>query len=175
VATPISTNSDGKVVKTKSGDVYAGNGDTVYKKDSNGNWSQNSGNGWQSTTTPQSASAKASVFQRVRQPAGADPAAVQFFPAAAVRQCDNGQCLLCVQFLEPAAKGPGVSISGPLLGQPAKPERSVLATLWREQPFLWIKFLQRTFFGWSLGRWQKVIHFQLGMINRTQYKSNKLY
>ncbi len=46
-------NSQGKVAKTRSGDVYAGNGDTVYKKDSNGNWSQNSGSGWESTSKPQ--------------------------------------------------------------------------------------------------------------------------
>ncbi len=45
-------NSQGKVAKTKSGDIYASNGDTVYKKDANGNWSQNSGNGWQNANKP---------------------------------------------------------------------------------------------------------------------------
>lgn len=46
-------NSQGSVAKTSSGQVYASNGDTVYKKDSNGNWSQNSGSGWESTTKSQ--------------------------------------------------------------------------------------------------------------------------
>ena len=46
-------NSQGAVAKTRSGDVYAGNGDTVYKKDSNGGWSSNSGSGWESASKPQ--------------------------------------------------------------------------------------------------------------------------
>lgn len=46
-------NSQGAVGKTTSGDVYASNGDTVYKKDSDGSWSQNSGSGWESTDSPQ--------------------------------------------------------------------------------------------------------------------------
>jgi hypothetical protein len=46
-------NSQGAVAKSQSGDVYASNGDTVYKKDSSGNWSQNTGSGWESTTKPQ--------------------------------------------------------------------------------------------------------------------------
>lgn len=43
----------GAAVKTRSGDIYAGNGDTVYKRDANGNWSQNSGNGWETPAKPQ--------------------------------------------------------------------------------------------------------------------------
>jgi hypothetical protein len=46
-------NSQGKVAKSSSGDYYASNGDTVYKKDSSGSWSQNSGSGWESTQSPQ--------------------------------------------------------------------------------------------------------------------------
>jgi len=46
-------NSQGAVAKTRSGDVYASNDGTVYRKDSNGNWSQNSGSGWQSVSKPQ--------------------------------------------------------------------------------------------------------------------------
>ncbi len=46
-------NSQGAVAKTSSGQVYASNGDTVYKKDSDGNWSQNSGSGWTSTQSQQ--------------------------------------------------------------------------------------------------------------------------
>ena len=47
----------GMVGKSQSGDVYAGKDGTVYKKDSDGNWSQNSGSGWESTTKPQPAAA----------------------------------------------------------------------------------------------------------------------
>jgi hypothetical protein len=46
-------NSQGKAVKTSSGDVYASNNGTVYKKDSDGNWSSNSGSGWQQAPTQQ--------------------------------------------------------------------------------------------------------------------------
>lgn len=49
----------GAVGKTQSGDVYAAKDGTVYKKDENGNWSQNSGSGWESTSKPQPASATA--------------------------------------------------------------------------------------------------------------------
>lgn len=52
-------NGEGAVGKTRTGDIYASNGDTVYKKDDNGNWSQNSGNGWESAERPQSASTSA--------------------------------------------------------------------------------------------------------------------
>lgn len=58
----------GAVGRTQSGDVYAAKDGTVYKKDSNGNWSQNSGSGWESTTKPQSASASASAQSANRQP-----------------------------------------------------------------------------------------------------------
>jgi len=43
----------GAVARSKSGDVYAAKDGTVYKKDSSGNWSQNSGSGWQSAAKPQ--------------------------------------------------------------------------------------------------------------------------
>ena len=51
-ATWNTANGQGAVSKTRSGDVYASNGDTVYKKDSSGNWSSNSGGGWQSASQP---------------------------------------------------------------------------------------------------------------------------
>jgi hypothetical protein len=44
----------GGAVKTQSGNVYAGKDGNVYKKDSSGNWSTNSGNGWQNVDKPQS-------------------------------------------------------------------------------------------------------------------------
>lgn len=51
-------NGQGAVGKSKSGDYYAAKDGTVYKKDSNGGWSQNSGSGWESTTKPQPAAGK---------------------------------------------------------------------------------------------------------------------
>lgn len=50
-------NSQGKVVKTSSGDIYADRNGTVYKKDPNGTWAQNSGGGWQNTPTHTTATA----------------------------------------------------------------------------------------------------------------------
>jgi hypothetical protein len=44
-------NSQGAVVKGKE-NVYAGKDGTVYKKDSSGNWSSNSGGGWESVNKP---------------------------------------------------------------------------------------------------------------------------
>jgi hypothetical protein len=41
-------NGEGTVRKTRSGDIYASDGDTVYRKDENGGWSSNSGDGWES-------------------------------------------------------------------------------------------------------------------------------
>jgi hypothetical protein len=46
-------NRQGAVAKTQNGNVYAAKDGTVYRKDSNGNWSQNSGNGWQNVNRPQ--------------------------------------------------------------------------------------------------------------------------
>lgn len=58
----------GAVAKSSSGDYYASNGDTVYKKDEDGNWSQNSGSGWESTESPQQqAQANASSAQSQAQ------------------------------------------------------------------------------------------------------------
>lgn len=39
-------NGQGAVVKTKNDNVYAAHDGNVYKKDSNGNWSSNTGSGW---------------------------------------------------------------------------------------------------------------------------------
>jgi hypothetical protein len=61
----------GAVAKTRSGDVYAAKDGTVYKKDSDGSWSQNSGDGWESTSKPQSqaaATSSASGRQAQAQP-----------------------------------------------------------------------------------------------------------
>ena len=58
----------GAVGKTTSGDYYAGKDGTVYKKDSDGGWSSNSGSGWQSTDSPQQqAQAQASSRQQQAQ------------------------------------------------------------------------------------------------------------
>jgi len=58
----------GAVGKTTSGDYYAAKDGTVYKKDSNGNWSSNSGSGWNSMDSPQQhAQAQASSRQQQAQ------------------------------------------------------------------------------------------------------------
>lgn len=54
-------NSQGAVGKSQSGDVYAAKDGTVYKKDSNGNWSQNSGSGWENPSKPQPRAASTST------------------------------------------------------------------------------------------------------------------
>ena len=46
-------NGQGAVGKSQSGDVYAAKDGTVYKKDANGGWSQNSGSGWENPSKPQ--------------------------------------------------------------------------------------------------------------------------
>jgi hypothetical protein len=66
-ATYDTANGQGTVAKTSSGQVYASNGDTVYKKDSNGSWSENTGSGWQSTSQPQSTSTS-STSSSTQQP-----------------------------------------------------------------------------------------------------------
>jgi hypothetical protein len=63
----------GAVAKTQSGDVYAAKDGTVYKKDENGNWSQNSGSGWESASKPQSASASAQSASRQPSASSAQP------------------------------------------------------------------------------------------------------
>ncbi|MFH0997307.1 MAG: hypothetical protein V1844_17700 [Pseudomonadota bacterium] len=50
----------GAVAKTKSGNVYAGKDGNVYKKDSSGNWSSNTGSGWNPVNKPQPRSASTS-------------------------------------------------------------------------------------------------------------------
>ncbi len=46
-------NSQGGIARTASGDVYAAKDGTIYKRDSNGNWSKYSGSGWQDVSKPQ--------------------------------------------------------------------------------------------------------------------------
>ncbi len=53
-------NSQGAVVKGKE-NVYAGKDGTVYKKDSSGNWSSNTGSGWESVSKPQPNSVSATA------------------------------------------------------------------------------------------------------------------
>ncbi len=60
-------NGEGVVGKTRTGDIYASNGDTVYKKNENGTWSQNSGSGWESTSKPQASSTSAGSTGASRQ------------------------------------------------------------------------------------------------------------
>ncbi len=48
----------GAVVKGKGENVYAGKDGTVYKKDSSGNWTTNSGSGWETVNKPQPAAGK---------------------------------------------------------------------------------------------------------------------
>jgi hypothetical protein len=43
----------GAAAKTRSGDVYVGHDDIVYKKDADGGWSSNTGSGWDSVERPQ--------------------------------------------------------------------------------------------------------------------------
>lgn len=59
-------NSQGVVAKTSSGDVYASNGDSVYKKDPSGGWSENSGSGWNTVQQPQSSSASSSSSKQAQ-------------------------------------------------------------------------------------------------------------
>jgi len=66
-ATWNTANSQGTVAKTSSGQVYASNGDTVYKKDSTGSWSQNSGSGWESTSSTASSSSRQAQAQSQAQ------------------------------------------------------------------------------------------------------------
>ena len=46
-------NGQGKTVWTQSGNVYAGKDGNVYKKDSSGNWSTHTDNGWETVNKPQ--------------------------------------------------------------------------------------------------------------------------
>jgi hypothetical protein len=49
-------NSQGAVVKGRGDNVYAGKDGTVYKRDDSGEWSSNSGSGWESVDKPERAS-----------------------------------------------------------------------------------------------------------------------
>lgn len=46
-------NSGGAMVRTGSGDVYAGRDGTVYRRDANGGWSRYTGSGWQNVPRTQ--------------------------------------------------------------------------------------------------------------------------
>ncbi len=57
----------GAVVKGRSGNVYAGADGKVYRKDKNGNWSMNTGNGWAPVNKQPRAQAKAQAQARPAQ------------------------------------------------------------------------------------------------------------
>jgi hypothetical protein len=61
----------GAAARTRSGNVYAGNGDTVYRRDANGNWSSNSGNGWESVSRPETTASTNRSFSRAQADAQA--------------------------------------------------------------------------------------------------------
>jgi hypothetical protein len=91
-------NSQGAVAKTRSGDVFVGHDDTVYRREEGGSWSQNTGSGWQDVDGPQPAPSAeqrragadqpASPAQRQAQPTTQqrDTAATQQRDAAAAQQ-----------------------------------------------------------------------------------------
>lgn len=61
-------NRQGAVAKGKGGNVYAGKDGNVYKRDSDGNWSSNSGSGWEDVNRPEPArKAESQAKQRSSQ------------------------------------------------------------------------------------------------------------
>jgi hypothetical protein len=59
----------GGVAKTRNDNVYAAHNGNVYKKDADGNWSSNTGGGWQPVEQPQpKAAAQAQAPARTTQP-----------------------------------------------------------------------------------------------------------
>jgi len=62
----------GFVGKSASGDVYAGKDGSVYKRDQSGQWSKNSGSGWESASRPAGASQgdRSAQLQSARDSAG---------------------------------------------------------------------------------------------------------
>jgi hypothetical protein len=68
-------NGQGAVVKTKNDNIYAAHDGTVYKKDSNGNWTSNSGSGWESaaSTKPQSGTQNTTKPQTTKPQTTAKP------------------------------------------------------------------------------------------------------
>ncbi len=92
-------NGRGAVAKTESGNVYAAHDGSVYRKDANGNWWQNSGNGWENTSRPQpvrnadrqaQAQAQAQAYrQQQAQQAQARATAQQQQAAQAAQQRQN--------------------------------------------------------------------------------------
>lgn len=95
-------NSQGAVVKTESGDVYASNGDSVYKKDSNGSWSQNSGSGWQSTQSQQ---------QQAQSQASSRQSQAQTKSASAQSQASSAQAQRSASGTTPSASSASSSWS----------------------------------------------------------------
>jgi hypothetical protein len=68
----------GAVARDKNGNVYAGKDGTVYKKDNSGNWSSNSGNGWENVNKPQPGTPRATTTSTSR----AQPSATRTQPSA---------------------------------------------------------------------------------------------
>jgi hypothetical protein len=73
-------NGQGAVRKTQSGDIYASNGDTVYKKDSNGGWSSNSGSGWETASKPDKNTSSPSANSAQPQRPSANPSVTSAQP-----------------------------------------------------------------------------------------------
>lgn len=65
-------NGQGAVARTESGDIYASRNGNVYKRESDGDWSSNSGSGWQPAAQPRTTTTQTSN----RSPAAA-PAATR--------------------------------------------------------------------------------------------------
>ena len=89
-------NGQGAVAKTASGNVYAAKDGTVYRKDANGNWSHNSGNGWQNTPRPQPVAAQnanrqaqVQAYQQQQAQAGAAAQQQQVAQQQAAQQRHN--------------------------------------------------------------------------------------
>lgn len=62
----------GAVAKDRQGNVYAGKDGNVYKKDSSGNWSSNTGNGWEPVDKPQPKNTKTTANTAGRNPSSAE-------------------------------------------------------------------------------------------------------
>jgi hypothetical protein len=79
-------NGQGAVAKTSSGDVYAAKDGTVYQRDSAGNWSQNTGSGWEPVSKTQPAARSDGATAPAQPQAGYRPQ-----PTAAAYQNQNYQ------------------------------------------------------------------------------------
>ena len=79
----------GAVVKGKGGNVYAGKDGNVYKRDNDGNWSSNSGKGWESVDRTASRSNVQSQAPARQRSDGAQTNRTQMQSRSTVRQPDQ--------------------------------------------------------------------------------------